>query len=213
MTTLATTEHLSLHRLTLGPFGTNAYVVACRRTGESAVVDAPAGLEEILAALEGTRPRYVLMTHSHADHTGALEALRKALGVPVAAHRADAERLPVAPDRFLEHGEALPLGGLSLRVLHTPGHTPGSVCYLVDGHLLSGDTLFPGGPGKTRSPGAFRQILESLTTRVFVLPADTPVHPGHGPSTEVGREKAAFEAFSRRPHDPGLCGDVTWASS
>jgi len=102
---------------------------------------------------------------------------------------------------------------VSLRVLHTPGHTPGSLCLLFGKHLFSGDTLFPGGPGKTGTPAAFEQIVNSITEKLFVLPDETLVYPGHGEDTILGKEKQAFAVFSSRPSNPGLCGDVLWLSS
>jgi glyoxylase-like metal-dependent hydrolase (beta-lactamase superfamily II) len=99
---------------------------------------------------------------------------------------------------------------VALRVIHTPGHTPGSICLFADGHLLSGDTLFPNGPGKTATPQDFRQVVDSIVSRLLVLPDDTQVHPGHGEETVLGREKERFAAFSRRPQDLNLCGDVLW---
>jgi glyoxylase-like metal-dependent hydrolase (beta-lactamase superfamily II) len=145
------------------------------------------------------------------DHTGALAQLKSALNVPLAAHAADGGRMPVAPDTLLVDGEAITFGNLRLDVLHTPGHTPGSLCFYTEGYLISGDTLFPDGPGKTGSPADFKQIVESLKSKIFVLPDDTQVFPGHGDHTVLGREKQAFETFAARPHDPNLCGDVLWS--
>jgi len=98
-------------------------------------------------------------------------------------------------------------------VLHTPGHTPGSLCLLSGKHLFSGDTLFPGGPGKTGNPAAFEQIINSITEKLFILPDETLVYPGHGEDTVLGKEKQEFAVFSSRPRTPGLCGDVLWLSS
>ena len=209
---VANNEKFRIERLELGPFGTNAYIVVCRATGASVLVDAPDDPEAILGKLGGTSPQAILMTHNHFDHFGALARVKSALGVPVAAHAADAAGLPVSPDLLLEQGGEVPLGGTRLQVLHTPGHTPGSLAFVLGSHLLSGDTLFPGGPGKTASPAHFKQIVESITGRIFCLPDDTQVHPGHGGSTELGREKRAVERFLARPHRDDLCGDVLWDS-
>jgi glyoxylase-like metal-dependent hydrolase (beta-lactamase superfamily II) len=147
------------------------------------------------------------------DHTGALTELKSKLQIIVAAHPLDAVNLPLLPDLSIQDGDILPIGRIELRVLHTPGHTPGSVCFLTGKHLISGDTLFPGGPGKTGSPSDFRQIVQSLTGKIFSLPEITQIYPGHGDSTTLGKEKEAFDLFSSRPHDPKLCGDVLWLSS
>jgi len=212
MTTVETDDRLRIDKLETAPFGTNAYVVVCRATGDSVLVDAPGEPERLSSLLEGTTPRYILMTHSHVDHVGALAELKKSLRVPVGAHPSDARSLPVPSDIALEDGDEVSFGRLALKVLHTPGHTPGSLCFLAAPYLISGDTLFPGGPGRTNTPRDLEQLLRSLVDKVFVLPDDTPVHPGHGESTMLGKEKEQFAAFSSRPHRPGLCGDVLWLS-
>ena len=114
---------------------------------------------------------------------------------------------------LLQDGDVMTFGKIQLNVLHTPGHTPGSLCFFTDIYLISGDTLFPGGPGKTGSPADFKKIIESITAKLFNLPDDTQVYPGHGASTIIGNEKRAFSEFSARSHPPDLCGDVLWASS
>jgi glyoxylase-like metal-dependent hydrolase (beta-lactamase superfamily II) len=213
MATVVKNDSIRLERYELGPFGTNSYIMTCLKTGDSVVFDAPGDAPKILGQLKQTNPRYILMTHSHMDHTGALAQLKSALNVPIAAHTADAGRLPIAPDTLLADGQAIAFGNIQLKAIHSPGHTPGSLCFYTKGYLISGDTLFPDGPGKTGSPSDFRQIVESLKNRIFVLPDDTQVFPGHGTHTVLGKEKQAFEAFRARPHDPNLCGDVQWSMS
>ncbi len=210
MAIVAKNESIQIERYELGPFGTNSYVMRCLKTGDSVVVDAPGDAPKILAQLESTNPRYILMTHNHMDHTGALAKLKSALNVPVGAHAADADRLPIPADMLLTDGEVITLGNIRFAVMHTPGHTPGSLCFYTEGYLISGDTLFPGGPGKTGSPAEFKQIVESLQRKIFVLPDDTQVFPGHGDHTVLRKEKLASEAFMAKPHDPDLCGDVLW---
>lgn len=210
VTTIARTEGMRIDRLVLGPYETNAYIVICGKTGESLLVDAPAETDKILRALEGTRPVSILMTHGHQDHTGALVELKRVLMIPLGCHSGDASELPVPPDILLQDGDLVTVGALELRVIHTPGHTPGSVCFFTAGHLLAGDTLFPGGPGHTRSPQDFRVIMSSLSARIFCLPEETLVHPGHGAGTTIGMEKGPFEAFRSRLGNRDLCGDVVW---
>jgi len=206
-------EHIQIEKLSLGPYGTNAYVLICRHTGESVVVDVPGEAARLLDLLKGTTPRYILITHNHMDHTGALAELKSALGVPVAAHAEDAGRMPVAADLLLKDGDVVSCGDIRLSVLHTPGHTRGSICFLTGNCLIAGDTLFPDGPGKTASPADFKKIMDSLKAKIFVLPDEVQVFSGHGDSTTLGKERKAFEAFRAKPHDPGLCGDVLWSSS
>ena len=204
-------EAIQIERYELGPFGTNSYIMTCLKTGDSIVVDAPGDAPKILGQLQHTNPKYILMTHNHMDHTGALAELKSALNVPIAAHAADS--LPITADMLLTDGEAIIFGNIRLTVMHTPGHTPGSLCFYTEGFLISGDTLFPDGPGKTGSPTDFKQIVESLINKIFALPDDTQVFAGHGDDTVLGKEKQAFEAFIARSHDPNLCGDVVWKES
>lgn len=204
---------IEIIRMELGPFGTNAYIVVCQATGASLLVDAPGEADKVLAQLAGTNPKYIVLTHTHIDHIGALEELKSRLKVPVALHPRDAVMLSLQPDIELNDGDSIEVGKLKLDVLHTPGHTPGSLCLLVGRYLISGDTIFPGGPGKTGTPADFKQILKSIETRLFVLPDDTELYPGHGEATVLGKEKKGFAIFASKPHDPNLCGDVLWLSS
>ena len=204
---------IRIERLTLGSWETNTYIVVCQKTGDSLVVDAPAKASEIIASLQGTIPRYILLTHDHYDHTGVLVSLRSRLKVPLAAHTADSLTLKTPPEILLKDGDIISLGNLEVKALHVPGHTPGSLCFRIGKYLLAGDTIFPGGPGKTWSPDEFRQILKSITEKIFLLPDDTVIFPGHGDSTTVKKSKEEYAAFASRPHSPDLCGDVTWLSS
>jgi hydroxyacylglutathione hydrolase len=204
---------VKITRMELGPWGTNAYILVCRITGESLLVDAPGEADEVLKQLAGTKPKYIVLTHNHIDHIGALQELKSKLKVPVALHPADASRLGLKPDIELKDGDIMKVGRLSIKVLHTPGHTLGSICLLVGKYLISGDTIFPGGPGKTGTPADFRQIVKSIQSKLFILSGDTQVYPGHGEPTELGKEKKEFAVFASKTHNPGLCGDVLWLSS
>jgi hydroxyacylglutathione hydrolase len=209
MTVIVDVDEVRIEKLVLGPYDTNAYIVADKGTGESLVIDAPASPDTILAALKGTHPGRILLTHSHFDHTGALESLRAGLRVPLAAHLADAAVLVAPPEVFLEDGDIVPLGGLKLEVVHTPGHTPGSLCFRLGKYLFAGDTVFPGGPGHTDTPDDFRQIVASITGKIYRLPDDTRIFPGHGAETTVKESRREYAAFAARPHD-GAFGDVMW---
>ncbi len=206
-------DDIQIERLQLGPFGTNAYIVVCPKTRDSVLIDTPAEAGTIIDSLKGTNPKYILLTHNHMDHLGALIELHPKLKVPLAAHALDAENLPSSPELLLSDGDTVSFGNLKLEVLHTPGHTPGGLCFKAGRYLISGDTIFPGGPGKTRSPDSLKQIIKSITEKIFVLPDDTPVYPGHGDATVLKKENDEIAIFSSRPHAPDLCGDVLWLSS
>ena len=213
MSIIAEDNALQIERLTLGPFSTNAYIVVCRKTRESVLIDAPAEADKTLEKMQGTKPKYILLTHNHMDHTGALAELHSKLRVPLAAHALDSVNLPVKPEMLLTDGDTLSVGELRVKVFHTPGHTPGSLCFSVGFYLLSGDTLFIGGPGRTRRPADFKQIIESITSKILVLPDDTLIYPGHGKSTELKKEREEIAVFSSRSHNPDLCGDIVWLTS
>jgi glyoxylase-like metal-dependent hydrolase (beta-lactamase superfamily II) len=190
---------LSVTKLSVGPYDNNVYVLADRDAGEALLADAANEAGRVLAELRGLRLVGVVTTHRHADHSVALAEVLRATGAWSGAHPGDADDLPVRPDRRLEHGDVLTVGAWSVRVLHTPGHTDGSISVrLPHPQVLTGDALFPGGVGKTTSPDAFRQAIESVERHLFVLPGDTRISPGHGDDTRVGAEVGQLDAWRAR---------------
>ncbi len=213
MAIVAKNKDLQIEKLTLTEYETNTYIVTCLKTNESVLIDTPGEAPVVIKALQGTQPKYILLTHNHMDHIGAYTELREALKVPLCAHSADNRNLPSPPDVLVKDGQILHFGNFDITVIHTPGHTPGSLCFRTGKYLLSGDTIFPGGPGKTGSPADLQQIILSLTSKIFTLDDATQVYPGHGDPTVLKKEKEEFAVFSSRPHNPDLCGDVLWLSS
>ncbi|OGN99560.1 MAG: hypothetical protein A2Y90_06270 [Chloroflexi bacterium RBG_13_52_12] len=205
-------DDLRIEKLTLGPYETNAYTLVCIKTKESLVVDAPAGDSAIIESLDGTQPKYILLTHDHYDHTGVIVSLRARLKAPLATHEYSSYQLKTPPEILLKDADVLTLGKLKIEVLYTPGHTPGGLCFRVGKYLFAGDTVFPGGPGHTDSPEDFEQILASITQKIYRLPDDTVILPGHGDGTTVSKSREEYAAFASKPHDL-LYGDVTWLSA
>jgi glyoxylase-like metal-dependent hydrolase (beta-lactamase superfamily II) len=202
MTTLHWADsRLEVHRLVVGSYDNNVFVVRCRETGESVLIDAANEHDKLLDLCQRLNVQRVLETHGHWDHIQAVPAMRE-LGLEVAVASADAPMLKdVGYDVFLDDAEIIEVGKLRLHAIHNPGHTPGSISFLVEGAplLFSGDTLFPGGPGATRFPGSsFPKIIESIDTRLFTLPAHTVVLPGHGVDTTIGAERPHLQEWIDR---------------
>jgi len=181
---------VELKRLEVGSFENNCYLLISPPSRESMIIDPAAEGERILEEVKGTSVKYILITHGHMDHIGALEDVQAATRAPVGIHEQDARSLRQQPDFFLRGGQTLNMGDIALKVLHTPGHSPGAVCLLAGKILFSGDTIFPNGPGNTAIPRAdYQEILRSIHSQIFTLPDDTVIYPGHGLETTVGREK------------------------
>ncbi|MCY4575025.1 MAG: MBL fold metallo-hydrolase [Chloroflexi bacterium] len=205
---------LRIFSMEVGSWGNNCYVVVDPLRNTAAIIDAAADAAQILDAVAGLDVLYILTTHGHSDHWGALEEVSAALpNAIVAATPGDAGDLPVSPTLLLDDGDTLQIGTAPLRVIATPGHTPGSACYITGQHLFTGDTLFPGGPGHSRSPENLREEITSITTKLYVRPDETIVYPGHGAGTTIGESKADYAVFAAKSHPDDLYGDVLWLES
>ena len=182
-------ETIRIAKMNVGEYDNCAYVLACAETSEAVVVDAAAEADVILAACEGLEVRSILTTHGHWDHIQVLDQVKDALGVPWLLHADDIEIAGRPPDDLITDGQEFAIGTVALHALHTPGHTPGSVSFVVESAVFSGDTLVPGGPGATRwDYSSFGQIMDSVEQRLLTLPGPTIVFPGHGQATTVERE-------------------------
>jgi glyoxylase-like metal-dependent hydrolase (beta-lactamase superfamily II) len=195
-------EGLTITKLAVGPMDNNAYLLRDASTGQGLLIDAANEADRLIELIGDTPVSWIVTTHRHGDHWQALADVQAATGAPVAAHPDDAAELPVTVAREVVDGELIRFGDAAVSVIHLRGHTPGSVALRYDAegrlagepHLFTGDSLFPGGPGRTTSPEDFTSLMDDLEARVFgPLPDPTWVYPGHGNDTTLGAE---------RPHLP-----------
>ena len=201
-------DALTITKLSVGPMDNNAYLLTCRSSGEALLIDAANEAERLMDLVAHGRDRAdlhtIVTTHRHGDHWQALDAVAGATGARTIAHPQDAPELPLSPDLLVEHGDTVTLGDCSLEVIHLRGHTPGSIALLhrdADGtpHLFSGDSLFPGGPGKTWSAEDFVSLVDDLEARVFdQLPDETWFYPGHGDDSTLGAERPHLAEWLER---------------
>nr|WP_042187092.1 MBL fold metallo-hydrolase [Kibdelosporangium sp. MJ126-NF4]CEL17802.1 metallo-beta-lactamase superfamily protein [Kibdelosporangium sp. MJ126-NF4]CTQ90974.1 metallo-beta-lactamase superfamily protein [Kibdelosporangium sp. MJ126-NF4] len=203
-----TLEKLTVHKLSVGPMDNNAYLLVCNASREALLIDAandPERIEDLIGH-DRNRPRLrtIVTTHQHPDHWQALGAIAGANGANTVAHALDADPLPVPPDQFVKHGDTIQVGECTLEVIHLRGHTPGSIALLYRDpsghpHLWTGDSLFPGGVGKTNTPEDFKSLTDDVAARLFdVLPDDTWFYPGHGDDSTLGEQKPHIEEWRTR---------------
>jgi glyoxylase-like metal-dependent hydrolase (beta-lactamase superfamily II) len=194
-------SRLEVHRVVVGSYDNNVFIVRCRESGEAVLIDAANEHDLLLELARDLGVKRVLETHGHFDHIGAVPAMREA-GYEVAVTALDAPRLKdVGYDVFLDDKEVIEVGRLRLHAIHNPGHTPGSISFKVEGAplLFTGDTLFPGGPGATKFDGGdFATIIHSIDTRLLTFPADTIILPGHGVDSTIGNERPHLQEWVDR---------------
>ena len=197
----------------LGRMANNAYILRPANGGPLTLVDVPEGFEAVIDSIAGSAVERVIVTHSHGDHWAGYELMRAHTDAPVFAGAAETNLDESRAIGRLADGAEIVVGGARIRVLDTPGHTPGSICLHIGGAVLTGDTLFPGGPGHTRSAAALQQEIASITSRLHTLDGATLVLPGHGDGTTIAASRAEYAVFASHAHAEDLHGDVLWAES
>jgi hydroxyacylglutathione hydrolase len=197
----------------LGPYNNNAYIISDTGAKQSLIVDMPAESQKVVDAIGEARVSGIIATHWHPDHWADYDLVRSATGAPVYVYEGEIKVAPERIDAKLRNGQEIAVGGMRVRVIHTPGHTPGSICLKVGQVLISGDTLFNGGPGRTAAPEDLQTELRSIAEQLLALPPETIVWPGHGENTTIRDSAEGFRAFSARQHASDLHGDVSWAES
>ena len=173
----------------------NAYLLTCATTKEAVVIDPGLPAQKIADQAKDLKVRYIVATHCHPGHVAGKDDLKALVGGETALHSADAKQFLRSADRYLIDGDELEFGEFKLAVLHTPGHTPGSVCFVVGNHAFVGDTLLAGGIGKQTPETDLRRQMMSIGTKLLRLPLTTAIYPGHGPATSLERELAQNPIF------------------
>jgi hydroxyacylglutathione hydrolase len=216
-------KNIIVKRLVVGHLSANCYIVGGEAGGEGMVIDPGGNAEEIHRAIRdsGLDIRIILLTHGHSDHIAALRDIQDRTGAEVGIHAEDADflegygsfssqfgisyRTPHPPDRLLREGDSIDIGDIKFIVIHTPGHTPGSICLFGGDIVFTGDTLFRRGIGTTLMPGSSRpQLIDSIKTRLMALPDNTIIYPGHGRETTIGAERRD------NPYVTGKAGHSYW---
>jgi hydroxyacylglutathione hydrolase len=187
-----------LKQLPVGVYQANCYILGHKETGQGVVIDPG---DEVLRIVNEVSKvnltiRYILLTHGHFDHTSGAPDLRRITKTPVLIHRADAPALNFKPDGYVQEGQTIMVGGYRITVIHTPGHSPGGVCFYAPGAVFTGDTLFAGSVGRTDFPaGDHQKLIEGVRKKIFTLRDELRVYPGHGPATTIGRERVTNPFF------------------
>jgi glyoxylase-like metal-dependent hydrolase (beta-lactamase superfamily II) len=194
----------------MGPYGNNAYILHDATAKDSLLVDMPLEEQPLLEAIAEANVHQIVATHWHHDHWMTYDPVRQATQAPVLVGDKEVNIAPERIDKRLAHGDEVNVGSKRVTILHTPGHTVGSICLKIGRALVSGDTLFQGGPGKTSAPGDLRTIIDSIVRELHPLAEDTLVMPGHGPNTTIGDAKREYADYLKHPWPADFAGDVEW---
>lgn len=188
-----------LKMIAVGSYQANCYILGCKKTMEGIVIDPGAEAFRIVREIThaGLRIKYILITHGHPDHTGAAGELKEIIKAPVWIHRLDSRGLDFPPDGTMFDGQEIEVGTYKIKVIHTPGHSPGGVCLHAPGVVFTGDTLFAGSIGRTDFPGGdHHKLIQGVREKIFPIGDDLRVYPGHGPASTIGQERMRNPFFT-----------------
>jgi glyoxylase-like metal-dependent hydrolase (beta-lactamase superfamily II) len=195
----------------MGPYGNNAYLLHDAGAHDALLVDMPLEEAPLLEAIASVGDVHqIVATHWHRDHWMTYDPVRKATRAPVLVGEKEINIAPERIDGTLTHGQELKVGTKRVTILHTPGHTPGSICLQIGKAVISGDTLFRGGPGRTSKIGDLQVIIDSIVQHLHRLDEDTVVMPGHGPNTTIGEAQREYAEYLKHPWPADFFGDVVW---
>ncbi|MDE3077300.1 MAG: MBL fold metallo-hydrolase, partial [Chloroflexota bacterium] len=210
-TTVYTEEDFSIVKVgPMGPYGNNAYLLHDSAAKDTLLVDMPLDEQPLLAAIAEVNVHQIVATHWHHDHWMTYDPVRTATSAPVLVGDKEINIPKERIDGRLRDGQDVTVGSKRITILHTPGHTPGSICLKIGRAVITGDTLFNGGPGKTFAPGDLQTIIASITDRLHPLGDDLLVMPGHGPNTTIGDSRREYEQYLKHQHPSTYYGDVEW---
>tara|TARA_Y100001936_G_scaffold253388_2_gene317688 strand:+ start:1994 stop:2641 length:648 start_codon:yes stop_codon:yes gene_type:complete len=206
-----TDKDISLYKFISGPYDNNGYLLICNHTKKSVIVDAPGNPVDLIRAAQETNTDMMLITHNHWDHLLGYKEITSKLNLSVGIGINDSDGMkPAIPDFQICDGQTLPIGEISLTAIHTPGHTEGSTCFLINNILFTGDTLFPGGPGKSKDPATFKTIIDSISTKLLRLAPSVVFYPGHGLQGTIAKAQEDYSIFRENPQSNEIFGDIEW---
>jgi hydroxyacylglutathione hydrolase len=206
-----TDKDISLYKFVSGPYSNNAYLIVCKHTNKSVIIDAPGDPNDLMSAAQTTKTEMLLITHNHWDHLLGYKEIISRFSLKTGIGAKDSNGMtPDVPNFQICDDEILSVGKMDIKAIHTPGHTSGSTCFFINNILFTGDTLFPGGPGKTKSNEDFKAIVKSISTKLLLLKPSVVFYPGHGPQGTIKNARKDYSIFEQNCSSLEIHGDIEW---